>query len=237
MRRAINESIGLLAECFDVPGPVVEIGALYAPGAERLGDLRRYFPGRTYIGCDIRHGRGVDRIEDAQRLTFSDASVGAVLLFEILEHLPHPDRAIAEAHRVLTDAGVLALSVPFNYRLHGFPSDYWRFTASGIHSLLEAFDDKVVVAIGPRVRPAFVLAVAAKRAQPAFERGKARFTAAVRTHFGRHRLRGAWSELKERSRDLAGLLLGRAHIEVRIFDPAASGGYEPHQSSEPDFIA
>jgi hypothetical protein len=60
------------------------------------------------------------------------------------------------------DRGLLALSVPFNYRLHGFPSDYWRFTASGIHTLLAEFPAKIVFAIGPQLKPAFIFAVATK---------------------------------------------------------------------------
>lgn len=38
---------------------------------------------------------------------FADGSVGTLLLFEILEHLPHPQKAIAEAHRVLREDGLL----------------------------------------------------------------------------------------------------------------------------------
>src|SRR2546428_9662792 len=117
MRQAIRTSVNLFAQNFAPSGPVVEIGSLYLPGYEALSDLRGLFSGREYIGCDIRQGLGVDRIENAEALRFSDGSVGTLLLFEILEHLPHPQKAIAEAHRVLREDGLLALSVPFNYRL------------------------------------------------------------------------------------------------------------------------
>jgi len=168
MRRAIRTSVGLFAEAFSPIGPIVEVGSLYLPGYEALSDLRDLFPGRQYIGCDIRQGLGVDRIEDAEALRFADRSVETLLLLDVLEHLPHPQKAIAEAYRVLRDDGLLALSTPFNYRLHGFPSDYWRFTASGIHTLLQDFPDKVVFALGPRVKPAFIFAVAAKRTSEKF---------------------------------------------------------------------
>lgn len=233
MRRAINESVGLFARCFEPQDPIVELGALFLPGAAALSDMRPYFPGREFIGCDIRRGNGVDRIEDAQKLTFADASVGTVLLFEILEHLPRPDLAVAEAHRVLSAQGLLALSVPFQYRLHGFPSDYWRFTASGIHSLLAAFEDSVVFAAGPRVKPAFVFAVASKRATPEFTIRRAAFEAAVREHFRRRRLRGHFSVLRERTRDLVGALFGRAHVETRFFS-AEGGGYIPDAEQRVD---
>jgi ubiquinone/menaquinone biosynthesis C-methylase UbiE len=178
-----------------------------------------------YIGCDIREGAGVDRIEDAQALEFSDQSVGTVLLFEILEHLPHPHQAVAEAERVLRDDGFLALSVPFNYRLHGFPTDYWRFTSSGIYTLLSNFADKIVFAAGPRMKPSFIFAVAAKQLSRQFSQGKEAFEASIQETFRRSRLSGHVSVLKERSRDFFGYLLGRAHLSVAFFDPQQPGFY------------
>ena len=141
MRRATKKSVRLFAETFEPTGPVVELGSYYTAGNENLSDVRPYFPGREYIGCDIRRGNGVDRIEDAHRLSFEDGSVGTLLAFEILEHLRDPRLAVSEAHRALDENGLLAISVPFTYRLHGFPSDYWRFTSSGIYELLSDFPD------------------------------------------------------------------------------------------------
>jgi len=228
MRRAINTSIRLFSEIFNPRGPVAELGSYYSPGYENICDLRRYFKGREYIGCDIRRGYGVDRIEDAQALSFCSGSIGTVLLFEILEHLPSPEKALSEAWRVLSDHGLLALSVPFNYRLHGFPTDYWRFTASGVYSLLSGFENKVVFTLGPRLKPAFVFAVAAKTASADFVEKKAQFQSAVYKTFQQSRFRGHISVFKERARDFFGHLLGRAELSAIFFDPATGGGYIHH---------
>ncbi|MEW6083120.1 MAG: methyltransferase domain-containing protein [Chloroflexota bacterium] len=232
MRKAINKSVRLFSEIFEPSGPVVEIGSLYQPGYESLCDLRKYFEGSEYIGCDIRHGLGVDRIEDAQSLSFTDNSIKTVLLLELLEHLPQPHKAVAEARRVLADDGLLVVSVPFNCRLHGYPTDYWRFTASGIHVLLSDFPDKVIFSLGPKVKPAFIFAVAAKAGSDNFAQRKALFQSRAVDLFQHSWMRGYTSVLKERARDLLGLMLWRADLSVTFFNPEQSGGYLPSPSYE-----
>jgi SAM-dependent methyltransferase len=49
---------------------------------------------------------------DAMNLPVSDGCADAVLLLDVIEHLADPERAVAEAHRVLRPGGVLVLSVP-----------------------------------------------------------------------------------------------------------------------------
>jgi SAM-dependent methyltransferase len=225
MRKAIATSVRVFSEVFQPRGPVVEIGALYLAGYDWLSNLRPLFPGREYIGCDLHSGLGVDRIEDAQNLSFEDSSVGTVLMFEILEHLPNPQAAVAEARRVLREDGFLAVSVPFNYRLHGFPTDYWRFTASGVHQLLSDFPQKTIFSLGPRVKPSFIFAVAHKDGSTGFAASQVRFAAAIHDTFRRSHRRGFVSAFKERSREFVGLLLGRAHLSTTFYDPAQPGGY------------
>ena len=224
MRRAINTAVRLFAESFAPPGPVVEVGSLYLPGYEKLCDLRGYFPGRDYLGCDIRRGLGVDRLEDACALSFADESVGTVLLCELLEHLPQPQRAIEEARRVLRPDGLLAVSVPFALRLHGLPRDYWRFTASGVSVLLSSFPARTIFSVGPRLKPAFVFGVAAKAHSAEFSAARARFEARVGERFAQSRIRGYTSILKERGKDFFGGLLGRAELGVAFLEDQSSQG-------------
>lgn len=100
-------------------------------------------PGSRYIGLDYPpavaagyRGR-VEIYADAEALPFADASVDAVALLEVMEHLPEPERALAEVARVLRPGGVLLLSVPFLYPLHDVPRDFQRWTWFGLQRLLE----------------------------------------------------------------------------------------------------
>jgi 2-polyprenyl-3-methyl-5-hydroxy-6-metoxy-1,4-benzoquinol methylase len=52
------------------------------------------------------------RLEDAQALSFPDEGFDKVLMSEVVEHLPAPKRAIAEAARVLRPGGLLVVSTP-----------------------------------------------------------------------------------------------------------------------------
>lgn len=225
MNRAVNTCVRLFAEAFQPSGPILEVGSLYVPGAEGLSDLRPFFSGRPYVGCDIRHGLGVDQIEDVEQLSFADETFGAALLCEVISHLPCPQRAISELRRVLRPDGLLAVSTPFDFRLNGFPSDYWRFTSAGLSVLLGDFPAQRVFALGPRVNPAVVFAVAAKQDSDAFAAAALRFQESVTETFHRARFQGHLRTLERASRELAGVLLGRAHLGVQFYERGQRGGY------------
>src|SRR5205807_970544 len=62
-----------VAETFALPGPILEIGSNHSEDAANIADLRSFFPGREYIGIDIRPGPGVDRTADVENLPYPDA--------------------------------------------------------------------------------------------------------------------------------------------------------------------
>src|SRR5581483_7826543 len=49
---------------------------------------------------------------DAEALPVADRSVDAVVMLDVLEHVPDPHAALVEAHRVLRPGGMIVLSVP-----------------------------------------------------------------------------------------------------------------------------
>lgn len=93
--------------------------------------------GVLYHGMDIKlRGSGVAFRADVQDLSaVRSASYDTVLCSEVLEHLPRPESALHEFHRVLKSDGKLVLTVPFLSRLHEEPHDYFRYTVHGLREL------------------------------------------------------------------------------------------------------
>jgi len=50
---------------------------------------------------------------DAEQLPFEDGSLGALVLFDVLHHLPHPARFLAEAVRTLRPGGRVVMCEPY----------------------------------------------------------------------------------------------------------------------------
>jgi SAM-dependent methyltransferase len=149
-----------VAGSFDLPGPILEIGSYQVEGQEAIADLRSLFPGKEYIGIDMRAGPGVDLVEDVEWLTLPDASVGTVLALSTFEHVPHFWRGLEEVRRVLRPGGALLIACPFYFHVHSYPSDYWRFTPMALELLLEDYPHKLIGWQGPDTRPANVWALA-----------------------------------------------------------------------------
>jgi SAM-dependent methyltransferase len=89
-------------------------------------------------------GTGPDVYYDGKRLPFEDASFDTVLSTQVLEHTSEPGALMAEMARVLRPGGKLLLTVPFSFRLHEEPRDFFRYTPHGLRALCEAADMRVL---------------------------------------------------------------------------------------------
>lgn len=86
------------------------------PFADALRQRRDKVVMSEYLGDGLRPGQlnpnGV-RHEDVTRLSFQSTCFDHVLSFDVLEHVPAYEHALAEFHRVLRPGGTLLLSIPF----------------------------------------------------------------------------------------------------------------------------
>jgi SAM-dependent methyltransferase len=85
-------------------GPRVEIGS--GPGF-----ARRFIPDLELT--DLVRAPWHDRDLSADALPFAEASLGAIVLFDVLHHLPSPRTFFAEAVRVLRPGGRLVMCEPY----------------------------------------------------------------------------------------------------------------------------
>lgn len=176
MRDNVREFVRSAAEAFALQGPVYEFGSYLAAGQEELADLRPLFPGQQYVGCDLRAGPGVNRVEDLAALTLADEAAQTIVCVETLEHVFEARRAVEEMVRVLRPGGVLLLAAPLDFHIHDHPSDYWRLTPSCVTRLLAPLDAVLVGWQGSSRFPHTVFGVAAKApVPPRFARGAGEF--------------------------------------------------------------
>jgi len=118
----------------DTQGPVVELGS----GA---GFMEEKIPG--LIMSDMLPVPGLSLTLDAHRLPFADHKLGALVMIDVLHHLPKPRLFFGEASRCLQKGGVLTMIEPWYsmwsaavYRhLHHEPFNTetanWEFPESG----------------------------------------------------------------------------------------------------------
>jgi SAM-dependent methyltransferase len=139
VRQSVKDYLVRVLGRFPVLEPIYEIGSYRVEGQEEFADLRPFFPGKVYVGCDMRKGLGVDRIEDVHSLKIRGDSIGTVLIFDTLEHVENVHQAMKEIHRVLEPGGMVILSSVMKFPIHDYPSDYWRFTPKAFELLLKPF--------------------------------------------------------------------------------------------------
>jgi SAM-dependent methyltransferase len=157
----------LVAETFDCPGPVFEFGSYQVEGQEGYANLRELFPGKNYVGCDMRPGPGVDRVEDVTAINLPDGSAGTVLCIETFEHVFEVRRGFDEVFRLLKPGGLFVITSPLNFRIHAYPDDYWRMTPNCLRRLLSPFAARLSGYQGYHAFPHTVMGLGIKAPVPA----------------------------------------------------------------------
>lgn len=94
-------------------GRVLEVGS---GEGKLLRSLRRDAPSLTMFGCDVRRPLaapdGYEFSLTEGSLPYADESFDAVIVADVLEHVPDPERTLSEVARVLAPGGRLVAFVP-----------------------------------------------------------------------------------------------------------------------------
>ena len=123
--RKTNALIAFITEQLTVPKSILVVGC--GSGLE-AGDLARAFDAET-TGIDIGQSFEFDHAAsrpavlksmDARELDFASQSFDLIYSFHALEHIPGPERALAEMSRVLRPTGSFVIGTPNRSRIFGY---------------------------------------------------------------------------------------------------------------------
>lgn len=124
-----------------------ELADLWCPKVLELGTMRSNpsFPthhaewlpeGTTHVMSDAFEGLDVDIVADAHDLApFGDEEFDAVIAVSVWEHLERPWVAAEAVHRVLKKGGLVYIATHQTFPIHGYPSDYFRFSVEAMNVL------------------------------------------------------------------------------------------------------
>ncbi len=120
-------------------GPFLEVGS--KDYGERQA-LRSIFSDKdSYVGADMQEGSGVDVLLDFTQdfdeidKKLKGSRFGTIFCMSVLEHCEQPFKMAENLTALLKPDGRICLSVPFAWKFHGYPSDFWRFTPEGVEKL------------------------------------------------------------------------------------------------------
>ena len=98
-------------------------------------------PGVRLLSIDIDAATKPDIVADAHDLHMVPTdSADGVLTSSLLEHVRDPWKVVSEIERILKPGGVVHIGMPFVFRFHADPDDFWRVSYKGIDLLCQRFD-------------------------------------------------------------------------------------------------
>lgn len=134
----INQLLYLKHFVQQVDGAVLEIGSKdYGSTAP----FREHLTYTEYIGLDLSEGKGVDVVGDLTQglCGLPENHFALVICCSVLEHTNKPWRMAEHIARLTKPEGRLFMSVPWVWRYHPYPDDYFRFSHRGVAALFGDF--------------------------------------------------------------------------------------------------
>ena len=126
-----------------IPGEnlhVLDVGGRYQPYRPLLGAK----VGR-YVAIDLIRTGLVSVVANGEALPFAAEAFDLAIATQVLEYFPEPSLAARQIHRVLKPGGILLASVAA-CAPRFVDEEHWRFTRTGLRSVLSAFAEAEIVA-------------------------------------------------------------------------------------------
>lgn len=122
-----------------VDGPIIEVGS---KDYGSTSSFRETYRDVEYIGVDLDAGKGVDVVADLTQGTGS-LPLGHFALgicCSVMEHVRRPWLMAQSITTLIRPGGHLYISVPWVWRYHPYPDDYFRISWRGVIELFPQFD-------------------------------------------------------------------------------------------------
>lgn len=98
-----------------------------------------------YLGIDLAWNPHAEIIVGSDSIIqYPDNQIDVVLSTQVLEHVEDPEGYLREAHRILKPNGTLLLTTHGYWMYHPDPTDYWRWTSTGLRKIVERNGFEVV---------------------------------------------------------------------------------------------
>jgi len=130
----INQKIFLKRYVPKIAGPVLEIGSKDYGNTSMFRD---FYKNSEYVGIDMEDGKNVDEVIDLTKGigNLTEDYFELIICCSVLEHVNQPWVMAENITKLMGDGGKLYMSVPWVWRYHAYPDDYFRFSWRGIESL------------------------------------------------------------------------------------------------------
>lgn len=110
-------------------------------------DQSKHAPHGTWEGTDIEDGEGVHIVSDLEEL---DKHVkdpyDAIFSPATLEHVARPWVAMKAMYNSLKEGGLLFINTHHTFPIHGYPSDYFRFSTEALKVMASDAGFKILLA-------------------------------------------------------------------------------------------
>ena len=136
IRKNVSTFIGNCGKKYDKRGLLLDIAPQDHEGA------KPFFSKITIHTLDINPNANATFTADLcqnNKKIIPNSSYDLIVCTEVLEHVLNPFLAVKEILRMLKKNGLVFITVPFNFRIHGPLPDCWRFTEHGLRTLLKDF--------------------------------------------------------------------------------------------------
>jgi SAM-dependent methyltransferase len=114
---------------------------------------RELFTVKEYIGVDMEQTghahlkeerRSIDVFYDGKTIPFGNEHFDCVFSSEVFEHVFNLDDMLDEINRVVKPGGLALFTVPFVWNEHEVPYDFGRYSAFGLHHLMQKHGFEVI---------------------------------------------------------------------------------------------